>query len=143
MPVFVRSSEQGFITRGYPVGFHVPSPGEPKKRTFYLFNHVRIIVRHHDDPTGEEYAGSRIVGFEVLPMSIKHAYDETVPFDSKTVKLHTCGGAAAPVGSSNFQPVEADGEEVVAPPPSEDDHDFNFECTPLPYHPHPITLTLR
>ena len=116
LPVFVRSSEQGFITRGYPVGFQVPIPGESKKRNHYLFNHVRIIVRHHDDATGEEYTGSRIVGFEVIPMSIKHAYDATVPFDTKTVKLHTCGGAVPAAnkdGTSNFQPIEADGEEVI------------------------------
>ena len=60
--------ELGFLTRGYPIGF-TATPPNSKKSHHYLFNHVRIIVRYHEDPL--EFEGSRIVGFEVVPFSIK------------------------------------------------------------------------
>ena len=56
------------MTRGYPVGFiaSVPSKKTPQH---FLFNHVRIIVKYSEIP--EEFDGQRIVGFEVVPFSIK------------------------------------------------------------------------
>jgi transmembrane 9 superfamily protein 2/4 len=68
LPVAVRNDELGYVSRGYPVGFVASTP---KKKTpmHYLFNHVRIIVRYHEDD--QEFSGSRIVGFEVVPFSIK------------------------------------------------------------------------
>lgn len=66
LPVAVRNDELGYVTRGYPVGFIVESGSKPRH---YLYNHVRIIVRYNEKP--EEFEGSRIVGFEVVPFSIK------------------------------------------------------------------------
>jgi hypothetical protein len=66
--VAVNAEELNFVSRGYPIGFIAPSP-TTKKPQHYLFNHVRIIVRYHEEPL--EFEGSRIVGFEVVPFSIK------------------------------------------------------------------------
>jgi transmembrane 9 superfamily protein 2/4 len=71
LPVAVRNDELGYVTRGYPVGFTVQSGS---KTRHYLYNHVRIIVRYNEAPNPEEYEGSRIVGFEVVPFSIKVNY---------------------------------------------------------------------
>jgi hypothetical protein len=71
LPVAVRNDELGYVSRGYPVGFvsNSPKSGRPEH---YLYNHVRIIVRYSEEP--EEFPGSRIVGFEVVPFSIKVKY---------------------------------------------------------------------
>jgi transmembrane 9 superfamily member 2/4 len=66
LPVAVRNDELGFVTRGYPVGFTAQSGAKQRR---YLYNHVRIIVRYSENP--EQFEGSRIVGFEVVPFSIK------------------------------------------------------------------------
>ena len=68
LPVAVRNDELGYVSRGYPVGFVTTTP-KSKKPQHYLFNHVRIIVRYSEEE--EEFSGSRIVGFEVIPFSIK------------------------------------------------------------------------
>jgi transmembrane 9 superfamily protein 2/4 len=67
LPVAVRNDELGYVSRGYPIGFAVASKGG--KPQHFLFNHVRIIVRYSEEPS--EFEGSRIVGFEVVPFSIK------------------------------------------------------------------------
>ncbi len=66
LPVAVRNTDLGFVTRGYPVGFVANVGG---KTHHYLYNHVRIIARYTEDETA--YEGARIVGFEVIPFSIK------------------------------------------------------------------------
>lgn len=68
LPVAVRNDELGFVTRGYPVGFLSMTP-KKKKAQHYLFNHVRIVIRYHEED--ESTKGAAIVGFEVLPFSIK------------------------------------------------------------------------
>ena len=68
LPVAVRNDELGYVSRGYPVGF-VASSGKKKQPQHYLFNHVRIIVRYSEEE--EEFEGVRVVGFEVVPFSIK------------------------------------------------------------------------
>lgn len=68
LPVAVRNDELGYVSRGYPVGF-VSTSGKKKQAQHYLFNHVRIIVRYSEEET--EFEGVRIVGFEVVPFSIK------------------------------------------------------------------------
>jgi hypothetical protein len=47
----------------------VATTPKKKKAQHYLFNHVRIIVRYYQNE--EEFEGTRIVGFEVIPFSIK------------------------------------------------------------------------
>jgi transmembrane 9 superfamily protein 2/4 len=68
LPVAVRNEELGYVSRGYPVGFMATTP-KSKTPQHYLFNHVRIIVRYNENP--EAFSGTRIVGFEVVPFSIK------------------------------------------------------------------------
>lgn len=68
LPVAVRNEELGYVSRGYPIGFLI-SKNKNDKPKHYLFNHVRIIIRYNEDDT--QFEGSRIVGFEVIPFSIK------------------------------------------------------------------------
>lgn len=68
LPVAVRNDELGYVSRGYPVGFVASTP-KSQKPLHYLFNHVRIIVRYSEEEA--EFSGARIVGFEVVPFSIK------------------------------------------------------------------------
>lgn len=68
LPVAVRNDELGYVSRGYPVGFLATTP-KSKKPQHFLFNHVRIVVRYNENP--EDGLGSTIVGFEVIPFSIK------------------------------------------------------------------------
>lgn len=68
LPVAVRNDELGYVSRGYPVGFMASTTKAPKPQ-HYLFNHVRIIVRYNEDEDPSD--GIRIVGFEVVPFSIK------------------------------------------------------------------------
>ena len=68
LPVAVRNDELGYVSRGYPVGFMATTP-KTKNPQHYLFNHVRIVVRYNEVP--EAFEGTRIVGFEVVPFSIK------------------------------------------------------------------------
>jgi transmembrane 9 superfamily protein 2/4 len=68
LPVAVRNDELGYVSRGYPVGF-VSTSGKKKQPQHYLFNHVRIIVRYSEEE--DEFVGVRVVGFEVVPFSIK------------------------------------------------------------------------
>jgi transmembrane 9 superfamily protein 2/4 len=112
LPVAVRNDELGYVSRGYPVGFVTATPKVPREQ-HYLFNHVRIILRYHEDE--EEFGGSRIVGFEVVPFSIKHEYeDSTSNFDSVTTVLNTCNQFnPAQYNPDKFQAIESKGEEVV------------------------------
>lgn len=76
--------------RGFPVGFHTGNKVKTYKH--YINNHVRIIIKYHDDLGQENMNGedttTKIVGFRVEPMSIKHTYDgEYVP---GTTVLSTC-----------------------------------------------------
>lgn len=72
LPVAVRNEEADFVVRGFPLGFFAAA-GKESRPLHYLYNHVRIIVRYTESETGE-YSGSRIVGFEVVPFSIKVYY---------------------------------------------------------------------
>lgn len=67
LPVAVRNEELGYVSRGYPVGFLTKNQ-QTNKVQHYLFNHVRIIVRYNEQ---EDAPGATIVGFEVVPFSIK------------------------------------------------------------------------
>ena len=66
LPVAVRNNEFGYVSRGYPIGF---TDTNGKKRRHYLYNHVSIIIRYHENP--DVFEGSRVVGFEVVPFSVK------------------------------------------------------------------------
>jgi len=83
---------------GFPLGFRGSGeiPGTAVGRA-YLNNHLLLTVKFHKDPSSFE--GSRIVGFEVEPSSIKHSYSGT--WRGAETQLSTCGGAVStPLGMS-------------------------------------------
>lgn len=111
LPVAVRADKLGYITRGFPVGFVSSLSGKKAER--FLFNHVRIIVRYNEDEL--EFEGSRIVGFEVVPYSIKHEYDgDAKDFDPQKTKLNSCNELREiTFDPSKFQSVEKADEEII------------------------------
>jgi len=73
--------------RGYPMGF----VGSAERTgsvagTPYLYNHLRFVVKFH---TEESFTGSRIVGFEVEPLSVKHQYKGKFTLDMSSLNLLT------------------------------------------------------
>ena len=89
----VPGSAESIFTRGFPVGF-VTSTG--KADSHNLNNHLRIVIKYHDDEEGlSDETGepsSKIVGFRVEPMSIKHAYSGD-NFTPGSTTLTTCSEA--------------------------------------------------
>ena len=73
LPAAVRNDELGYVSRGYPVGFIATTPTQ-KKAQHYLFNHVRILVKYNENEEGL----TTIVGFEVIPFSIKVTTPHTI-----------------------------------------------------------------
>lgn len=112
LPVAVRNDELGYVSRGYPVGFMATTP-KTKNPQHYLFNHVRIVVRYNEVP--EAFEGTRIVGFEVVPFSIKHEYEDSqANFKKDQTVLTTCNAKnPAAFNPDKFQPVEIKAEEVI------------------------------
>jgi transmembrane 9 superfamily protein 2/4 len=98
------------FSRGFPVGFHTGS--NPKKYQHYLYNHIRIIIQYHDDFEEEaDQSTTKIVGFRVEPMSIKHSW-EGEGFVPGTTVLKTCNAMTPPTNDpKNYQTV--DRTEVV------------------------------
>lgn len=104
------TSPQRVITiyeRGFPLGFKGSSeiPGT-MAGTNYLYNHHRFVFKYHMEPSFE---GSRIVGFEVEPFSVKHDY--VAPFDASK-PLKTCSTAKPVTHDLPPQPVSLAGEVV-------------------------------
>lgn len=57
--------------RGFPLGFVADADTDiTKKGHVYLNNHVAITLLYHSEK--DLYEGSRIVGFEVKPYSVRH-----------------------------------------------------------------------
>ena len=52
-----------YVTRGFPVGFVAPPAFEGGRQMHFLYNHVRIVLKYHED--FEAFKGARIVGFQV------------------------------------------------------------------------------
>jgi transmembrane 9 superfamily protein 2/4 len=100
------------FSRGFPVGFHTG----PAKKQFkhYIYNHVRIIISYHDDKGGEgEDVTTKIVGFRVEPMSIKHTW-EGDEFKEGTTVLKTCNSQTPPTNDpKNYMSVDRVGDTVV------------------------------
>eukprot|EP01041_Mallomonas_annulata_P006757 gene6757-13699_t len=93
----VNERKETVFTRGFPVGFRT---GNPSGNSFkhYLFNHIRIVVQYHEDieeiKEGQS-SMSRVVGFRVEPMSIKHSYNDAEFIQGQTV-LNTCNAMTQP-----------------------------------------------
>lgn len=95
------------FNRGFPVGFHT---GAPRHFKHYLNNHIRIIVQYHDDfhdenPGGED-STTKIVGFRVEPMSIKHTWEGSDFVPGQTI-LNTCNAMTPPTNDPrNYQSID-------------------------------------
>ncbi|CAM8938097.1 unnamed protein product [Rhodiola kirilowii] len=91
---------------GFRVGFKTKYGGS-KKETYFINNHLSFKVMYHKDPESDL---SRIVGFEVTPMSIHHEYKE---WDEKNPQLVTCNSNTKNIiQGSTPQEVDA-GKEIV------------------------------
>ena len=93
----IPGSDQKSFSRGFPVGFSTPNVGSKAGAgvNHYLNNHLRIVVKFHDDITGDEEDAeptTKIVGFRVEPMSIKHAWAGD-SFTPGSTTLSTCNSA--------------------------------------------------
>ena len=112
LPVLMRSTLPSsptteYVLRGFPVGFIAPpSVTGLAAPVTAIYNHVRITVRYHDDPS--QFTGSRIVGFEVVPYSIAHEWS-----GSDKAQLKTCNGLVPAVNDPSNFCVAAEGKEVV------------------------------
>eukprot|EP01035_Chromulina_nebulosa_P017691 gene17691-23281_t len=97
--------QETVFQRGFPVGFRLKSdvPKEKGKYKYYLYNHIRIIIQYHDDvgetfigiPTTNSESYTKIVGFRVEPLSIKHLYEGQTYEKGKT-ELTTCNSISVP-----------------------------------------------
>lgn len=102
--VLTLQDTKGETTTVYETGFYLGIRGEisdqdkkaGKKALNYINNHVTITLLYHTDEA--RYKGRRIVGFEVLPESIKHADPENpkcspnqnlqdLPIDAEKTKI--------------------------------------------------------
>ncbi|XP_036380116.1 transmembrane 9 superfamily member 2-like [Megalops cyprinoides] len=79
---------QKYCNPGFPIGCYVTADGRPKdacvinaefnkRNTFYIFNHVEIVLTYHSGAS-EGWRGARLVGATLEPRSIKHV-DENNP----------------------------------------------------------------
>uniref|UniRef100_A0A804KR02 Transmembrane 9 superfamily member n=1 Tax=Musa acuminata subsp. malaccensis TaxID=214687 RepID=A0A804KR02_MUSAM len=110
LPVAVpRLRRDGSQAPTYEHGFRVGYKASYKDDKYYINNHLSFRVMYHKDPESED---SRIVGFEVIPSSVKHEYTD---WDEKNPKVHTCMPSTKITPSSNTpQEVAADAYNVFS-----------------------------
>ncbi|XP_002989231.2 transmembrane 9 superfamily member 7 [Selaginella moellendorffii] len=88
--------------RGFPVGF------KSDDGKYNLYNHLKFTVYFHKD-SDQDF--SRIVGFEVFPLSVKHTYES---WNKNNPKLQTCNPEGKQFVESSKTPQEVEvGEEIV------------------------------
>ena len=90
----------GFVGGSHPVVFNrLAKDGVP-----YINNHLRLVLKYHkhEDPSHPGPDGSRIVGFEVEPFSVKHAYKK--PWNAARPSLTTCSPIHPVTSVGNLEP---------------------------------------
>ncbi|XP_030456405.1 transmembrane 9 superfamily member 8-like [Syzygium oleosum] len=105
----IERTEQRISTvyqRGFNVGFKGQYAGT-KEQKHFIYNHLSFTVRFHQD---KETGATRIVGFEVKPFSVKHAYEGK--WTEKTT-LTTCNPHAKRVVTSSETPQEVEDKKEV------------------------------
>jgi len=108
LPLIMRSKELDYVVRGFPLGFVAPPSltGEQGDE-YYLYNHLRLTVRYHEDPA--RFEGLRIVGFEVAPFSINHQYQGSAS-NLDELHLDTCSSLQPAINDpSNFMKLSKGG----------------------------------
>jgi len=72
--------------KGFPLGFVGPQGPNSENEVAYINNHVHLKIFYHEEK--DIFQGSRIVGFEVEPFSIKHEIKGQ--WDDSHTELKTC-----------------------------------------------------
>lgn len=110
--VKTRKDEGGNPMKAYERGFHVGFAAQldgQSKPTYFLHNHLRFTILYNRDAATDL---SRIVGFEVEPFSVKHAYEK--PYDAAAPSLTTCNPGKMVSVSHAQPPLEVkEGAEVI------------------------------
>ncbi|KAH7294029.1 hypothetical protein KP509_28G053300 [Ceratopteris richardii] len=76
---------------------------------YFIYNHLAFTVLFHADP---DSLTARIVGFEVIPYSVKHEYDKTNEKDK--LQIFTCNPDTKQLVTGQQPPQEVkEGEDVV------------------------------
>ncbi|XP_010047104.2 transmembrane 9 superfamily member 8 [Eucalyptus grandis] len=97
--------------RVYQQGFNVGVKGQyagTKEQKHFIYNHLTFTVKYHQD---KETGATRIVGFEVEPFSVKHAYEGE--WSEKTTTLTTCNPHAKREVTSSESPQEVEDKNEV------------------------------
>jgi transmembrane 9 superfamily protein 2/4 len=113
LPLAVKVEDPEGVTalkyeKGYALGMKGAKMAQDQEEPLYLNNHLRFKILYHNED--DESLGSRIVGFEVEPFSIKHEYDGTWN-DKNPPKLKTWISDDANARRPEF--LSADQEEVI------------------------------
>ncbi|KAA0035074.1 hypothetical protein IC582_003794 [Cucumis melo] len=94
----------------YQHGFHVGLRGQyagSKEERHFIYNHLTFTVKIHKDPITEL---SRIVGFEVKPFSVKHAYEDSW---TENTRLTTCDPHAKRLVTNSETPQEVEEKNEI------------------------------
>lgn len=100
MPVtwcYYVEDDQKYCSPGFPIGCTVTPDGRVKdaciinndfnkKDTFYLFNHVDIIITYHSGKD-ENWDGARLVTARLEPKSIKHSGDKELKCEGRPMEI--------------------------------------------------------
>lgn len=113
LPLAVKVEDPEGVTqlkyeKGYALGMKGAKMAADQDEPLYINNHLRFKILYHNED--DESLGSRIVGFEVEPFSIKHEYEGTWD-DKSPPKLKTWVGEDANARRPEF--LSADQEEVI------------------------------
>lgn len=80
LPVVMRSSQDNYVVRGFPVGFiDETSSGDD---AIYLYNHCRFTIYYNNKEAGvdsDQKILNRITGFDIHPVSITHQSETCDP----------------------------------------------------------------
>ncbi|GAB2215867.1 hypothetical protein Droror1_Dr00020272 [Drosera rotundifolia] len=103
----------------YQLGYHVGVKGQYagiKDDKYFIHNHLSFTVKYHRDT---QMDSARIVGFEVKPFSVKHAYEGQW---SEKTRLTSCDPHAMLTVTSSNNPQEVeDKQEIIFT------YDVNFQ----------------
>ncbi|XP_062078429.1 transmembrane 9 superfamily member 9-like [Humulus lupulus] len=95
----------------YQHGYHIGLRGQyagSKEEKHFIHNHLAFTVKYHRDPVTEL---ARIVGFEVKPYSVKHAYDGK--WTEKTTRLSTCDPHSRKTVTNSETPQEVEDKKEI------------------------------
>lgn len=98
-------NKEGDLLYRYDRGYLI---GEKTNNGHAIFNHLRFTISYHDEPGS--YEGSRIVGFEFEPFSVKHQYAGA--WKGKSTYLTTCNAQHLVSDDMKHQYLE-EGNEVI------------------------------